>query len=181
MTPPSIQPLADACADFTSQWEGRIPWMYLDGPGNVTAGCGHKLDTPEEASTVFGCDVAAEFNAVKVSEPGHAAEWYETLTDSRLTDEQIKAILASDLQWFIGHSARMIGTWNTRPQPAQIACVDIAFNTGGLGGWPSLCKAVSAGDWATAARQSHRIETPAPGGVQTARNEATAALFSGLG
>ena len=175
--------LATACAAFTSQFEGKIPYLYLDPDGNVTGGCGHLFRTPQEVADISGCslqDATEAFDAVKVAEAGHEAHWYETLTDMRLTDDQITALLASDQQRSIGLCSRTIQTWDSLPQPAQIALADIAFNTGSLTGWPSLCMAVAAGNWAEAAIQCHRKEIPAPGGVQSERNIATAQLFSNI-
>ena len=182
-----MQPLADACAAFTSQWEGCIPHLYLDGPGNVTGLMGHLFRTAVEAATAFGVpleEIQADWQAVKTGQPGMgmAPGYYAARTKCRATEAQINAVAAADLAEHVAHCARWIDGWDTLPRPAQVAAVDIDFNVkGGVTSFPHFVTAVEDRDWATAATACHRIETPAPGGVQRARNEATAALFSGLG
>ena len=33
-------------------FEGRIPWLYLDGPGNVTGGVGHLFRSYADAAAL---------------------------------------------------------------------------------------------------------------------------------
>ena len=180
---PSDQTLLADCAAFTSQWEGCIPHLYLDGPGNVTGLMGHLFRTAVEAATAFGVTVEEmqpDWDAVMGSKPGMGPGYYAALTKCRATEAQINAVAAADLAEHVAHCARWIDGWDTLPRPAQVAAVDIDFNVkGGVTSFPHFVAAVEDRDWTAAATACHRKE--GPGGVQTARNEATAALFSGLG
>lgn len=162
--PYSPATLPAACAAFTGTQEGRISWMYLDGTGNVTVGCGHLLKNATDAAQVFGVDISViqpEFDRVAAMESGGTSVYYSTASTHRLFDDQIDALLASDLSRFIADCQRYINDFWSIPGPVQVAAVDLAFNTGSLSHWPKFCGEVNAGDWALAAAQSNRPQLPA--------------------
>jgi hypothetical protein len=77
--------------------EGRIPWMYLDTEGLVTAGVGECLRTADEASVFFGRDVRADYDRVAAMPKGMVASryWYAgcpTLTDAQLDARRDRSI-----------------------------------------------------------------------------------------
>jgi GH24 family phage-related lysozyme (muramidase) len=171
MTPKQApQPWVDVLPEF----EGCVPWMYLDGGGNVTCGVGCMLPSSESAVEVYDDPEAAnDWEYVSTLEPGYAADFYQSGTKCRLTQEQIDGQLADDQNAAtekLRDSAPDSTSW---PECVQDACRDIIFNTGNIDGFPSMLAAIRAGDWDTAADESHRKQVPDPGGIPQSRNDWT--------
>ena len=101
------------------------------------------------------------------------ASAYAGLTQCRMSDGGIEALVKADVQAFEAQLAATLPNWNSYPEPVQEALFDMAFNLGlgGLKKFPRMLEAVDAGDWNTAAAQSHRQ------GIGEARNQEIAALF----
>lgn len=159
------QPLESAALDG---FEGRIPHMYLDGPGNVTAGCGFLIPDPYSAVGLFG-DVRAsdEWGAVKHLEPGHPAAWYGTFTVCRLTESQIDAEKTRRLAAVRSELERLWAPYAALPPGPKDAVTDCGYNVGvskWLREFPKMVAALAAGDWQKAADESERL------GIQDARN-----------
>ena len=164
------------------QFEGCINYMYRCTGGEVTIGIGHALMTAASASNLsWNIDgapappgrVQSDHQAVAAAPVGQVAAAYQHLTQCRMADADVEALVAADVNTFEAQLRRVLPNWNSYPSPAQEALFDMAFNLGigGLFKFPTLLKAVNEGDWATAAGQCHRR------GIQDSRNQATAALF----
>jgi GH24 family phage-related lysozyme (muramidase) len=164
------------------KFEGSVPYMYLCTGGEVTVGVGHAIPNPVRASQltwqVGGAAPApaqpeADYRQVAAAQKGMLASAYAGLTQCRMSDGDIEALVAADVQAFETQLAATLPNWNSYPGPAQEALFDMAFNLGlgGLQKFPKLLAAIDAGDWATAAAQSHRQ------GIGDARNHEIAALF----
>jgi len=173
---------SDAVIARLKQFEGITNYMYRCTGGDVTVGIGHALLAPANASAltwqVNGAaaslgQVATDYHAVAAAPLGEVATAYQHLTQCRLADADVEALVAADIVAFEQKLEQALPDWHNYPEPAQEALFDMAFNLG-LGGllkFQMLLKAVNAGDWATAAAQCHRK------GISDARNQATAALF----
>lgn len=152
-------------------FEGRIPWMYLDGPGNVTCGCGFLLPDAYSAIGLYGNVGASDiWAAVKACEPGHPAEYYKSTSWLSLTDTEIDAELSRRIAATREELARkwpVSGTW---PQTVLDALIDMCYNLG-VSGWlhdfPLMVIALGKRDWPAAAAQCARK------GVQPERNHWT--------
>ena len=164
------------------QFEGCVPYMYLCTGGEVTIGMGHAIPTSADASqltweaggvTAAPAQAAADYESVAAAQKGMLASAYAGLTQCRMSDPDIEALVEADVQAFEAQLAAALPNWNSYPEPAQEALFDMAFNLGlgGLKKFPKMLAAIDAGDWATAAAQSHRQ------GIGESRNQAIAALF----
>ena len=163
-------------------FEGRVPYMYRCTGGKVTVGIGHAIEAPAEAlgltwsiagRLATGAEIQADYANVSAARTGLVAKAYAPLTQARMTDADIDALIARDVASFETSLAATLPNWNTYPAPAQAALFDMAFNLGlgGLRKFPHLLAAVDAGQWAAAAAQCHRQ------GIGDVRNQQTAALF----
>ena len=164
------------------RFEGRVPYMYRCTGGEVTIGVGHAILKPDNALDLTWSiggrpatpdEILADYARVNVAEKGHAAPFYEHLTQCRMANSDIDALLAADIATFEAQLALQLPNWNTYPEPAQEALFDMAFNLGlnGLKKFPSMLAAVDAGEWETAAAECHRK------GINDDRNQETAILF----
>lgn len=164
------------------QFEGVVPYMYRCTGGEVTIGAGHAIQAAADAGnlswSIGGAPAAPEqaqsdFAAVAAAPRGLVASGYESLTQCRMSADDIDALLASDVQLFESKLAAALPRWQAYPEPAQEALFDMGYNlgVGGLLKFHQLLAAVDAGQWTTAAAQCHRL------GIGDARNQATANLF----
>jgi hypothetical protein len=154
--------------------------MYLDGPGNVTAGVGHLIANAGVAAGLgfVGGDPAADWQAVKAASPGMKVAAYQSLTTSRLPDASMDALKQSDL----GRTQAALLAANPGcagwPVAVRIACLDMGFNLGVgkfhaqyFGPGCHFGPACGRGDWASAAVESARR------GIQQPRNDYIAGLI----
>jgi GH24 family phage-related lysozyme (muramidase) len=163
-------------------FEGRMPFMYLCTGGEVTIGIGHAILRAADAaalswsiggSAATADEIAADWERVAAAEKGRIALAYQGLTTCRMSNNDIEALIASDVELFTAQLARTLPNWSTYPEPAQEALFDMGFNLGigGLKRFPHMLAAVDAGQWEIAAAQCHRQ------GISDARNQQTADLF----
>ena len=175
MNPSNVMPRIE-------RFEGRVPYMYRCTGGEVTIGIGHAIlksdNAPELTWSIGGRpatsdEILADYASVNAAEKGHAAPSYEHLTQCRMANSDIDALLAADIASFEAQLAAELPNWNTYPEPAQEALFDMAFNLGlnGLKKFPSMLAAVDAGQWEAAASECHRK------GINEDRNQQTASLF----
>ena len=169
--------LPQACADFTAQWEGDELWPYLDGAGNVTAGIGDLLKDIPALAKAIGCDLDAAttaWTAVKAMRPGMLPNAYRDATTLRLTVAVSQEEFIQSMPFYVKEAVSHISDFWTLDGNAQVGAVDVFYNAGYF---RHMCDALSSRDCAMAAIQCHRLETPAAGGIQPARNAATKALI----
>jgi GH24 family phage-related lysozyme (muramidase) len=165
------------------KFEGRVPHMYRCTGGKVTIGIGHAIETPAEAVLLTwsidgrpatAAEIQADYARVAAAQLDLLAKAYAGLSQCRMSDPDIDALIAADVTRFTASLAARLPNWSTYPVPAQAALFDMAFNLGldGLmGGFPHLLAAVDAGQWNVAADQCHRR------GIGESRNQETAAMF----
>jgi len=164
------------------KFEGSVPYMYLCTGGEVTVGVGHAIPNPAKASQLSWqvggaapapAQASADFEQVAAAQKGMLASAYAGLTQCRMSDGGIEALVEADVLAFEARLATTLPNWNSYPEPVQEALFDMAFNLGlgGLKKFPTMLAAIDAGDWNTAAAQSHRQ------GIGEARNQEIAALL----
>ncbi len=164
------------------RFEGSSPFMYKCTGGEVTVGVGHAMESAGAAAALTwqvggapaGTDaVTADYEAVSAAPKGMVAGAYASLTRCRMGDADIEALVEADVVSFEAQLRRTLPRWDSYPETVQEALFDMAFNLGlgGLMKFPTMLKAVDAGDWATAAAQCHRL------GISDERNQETANLF----
>jgi GH24 family phage-related lysozyme (muramidase) len=167
------------------QWEGVIPWMYLDQKGLVTVGVGNYLPNVAVALALpFRIDerpaspteIAADYARVSRMKADLGAHSYKSFTSVVLRDDDSQALLLRRLGMeFLPGLERLFPGFETFPNPVQAALVDMAYTLGldGLArGFPSLCKYVRARKWVGAAAECHRAHP-----CREARNAWTRARF----
>jgi GH24 family phage-related lysozyme (muramidase) len=164
------------------KFEGCVSYMYVCTGGEVTIGVGHAIPNSAEASKLTWeiggaaatpAQASADFERVAAAQKGMLASAYAGLTQCRMSDGGIQALVEADVLAFEARLAATLPNWNSYPGPAQEALFDMVFNLGlgGLKKFPTMLAAIDAGDWNTAAAQSHRQ------GIGEARNQEIAALF----
>jgi GH24 family phage-related lysozyme (muramidase) len=165
------------------EFEGSIPWMYLDTVGKVTVGVGLMLPDAAAAAHLpfrFGDrnateeEIASEFARVDALPMGRPALYYRRKDAPELDKPAIDSLLRTVLTGFEGELRTSLSGYDGYPDGVKMALLDMAYNLGPAGllhGYPKLLRAVQAGAWpqAAAARFRH--------GPGAARNEWTRAMF----
>ncbi len=184
---------------FSAQFEGRVPYMYLDVRGLVTVGVGNLVDPITEAqalpfrfknnpgiaapgSPATPSQIAAEWQTLK-NNPSLATRGFkacEPITQLELSDDAIDSLILDRLtknegflkrqQWFQGFD-----TW---PADAQLGLLSMAWAMGpaGPGGFPNFRAACQRLDFNSAAAECRMNEAGNPG--LAPRNNANVTLFS---
>ena len=167
------------------EFEGSIPWMYLDTVGKVTVGVGLMLPDAEAATHLaFKLDgraateseVEAEFARVDRMPMGRPALFYRSKGGPELDKMTIDTLLRSVLVGFEGELRKHLKGYDAFPDSVKMALLDMAYNLGPIGllhGYPRLLQAVEHGDWAQAAGACMRR------GPGAARNEWTRQMLLG--
>jgi hypothetical protein len=177
MTPPYIL----AYMPRNDEFEGKVPWFYLDtgNPANVTVGNGFMVPTPIAACALPMClpdgvtpatapQITSAYTQVKAMPPGHPAAFYAYVGALVMPEAEMDRMLLSKLLALDGQlSAHFIGWDDHLPDSVKMACLDQGWNLGFHGfidGYPKECAAIERGDLATAAAECHR------NGISDARN-----------
>jgi GH24 family phage-related lysozyme (muramidase) len=145
------------------EFEGSVPWMYRDTVGKVTVGVGLMLPDINAAqalpflagaSPATPDQIAAEFTRVDSLPLGRLSSFYKSPSSVELAEQTIDAKLLSVLQGFEADLRTEFPHYDTIPDPAKLALLDMIYNLGPGGlfeGFPHLVAAVQAGAWAEAA------------------------------
>lgn len=158
--------------------EGVVSHLYLDTVGKVTVGVGNLLPTVADAQRLAfvgrgtlrpatAAEIAADYAAVQRQPRGLRASAYLAHTSLDLPHAAIDTLLQTRIEAFRRELGTKFPKFAEYPLTVQFALLDMAFNLGTHGlvsKFPSFTRAVLAGDWATAARESHRPQ------VQATRN-----------
>jgi GH24 family phage-related lysozyme (muramidase) len=176
------------------EFEGSVPYMYLDTAGNVTVGVGNLLpdsaaarklpfewppdpsaEPPVAAARPATADeIQADFDTVSKQPPGRGLHYYQQVTRLRLPEAAIDAVLESRVAEFSASLTASFPDFTLYPEGVCAALFDMAFNLGLhklTSGFPTFTNAVRARDWTTAARECRR------GGIGERRNVWTRAQF----
>lgn len=165
-------------------FEGTVLWMYLDSVGKVTILTGLMLPSAIPAVGLpfrVGArlatenEVIADFNRVKVMAPGKLPAFYKSPTSPTLTDADADANLQEKVNNFETYLRNDLKGYDTYPDAAKIALIDMAYNLGPVGlltKYPHLIAAVKVHNWPLCAAQCHR------NGPNQERNDWTARMFA---
>ena len=159
-----------------TEFEGSVPWMYLDTVGRVTVGVGAMLgDVLAAVQLPFLLagkrasqeEIAAEFARVGAMRRGMLPSAYRLDGGLELTAETIGERLRDTLAGFEQELERHLPCYAGLPDAAKLALLDMSFNLGPSGlllEYPRLLAAVAAGRWTDAAGECLR------GGISAKRN-----------
>jgi IPT/TIG domain-containing protein len=184
-----------AFLSFSTRFEGRMPYMYLDVRGLVTIGVGNLIDPVDLAlplpfmqkadlAAATQDEIRVDWQTVKGRQDLAMAHDYlqqfDALTALKLTDESIDQIVLGKLD---SNEATLSNTpefadLDTWPVDAQLGLFSMAWAAGSGfgGGFLRFRAACAAKDWNTAATESNMDDTHNPG--LRPRNEANRILFS---
>jgi len=187
--------VAQAFLQFSTQFEGKVPYMYVDVKDLVTVGVGNLIDPIELAQNqpfVFKTDqttpatpddIATDWNTVKntpgLPQQGHLAA--KPLTKLMLTDDAIGQLVAQKAQaneGILKQTPEFAGYENW-PADAQLGILSMAWAMGPAfaqnGHWPTFRAAVAGLDWNAASDACRMNDDGNPG--LTPRNIADRVLF----
>ena len=159
--------------------EGMIPHIYLDTRGYMTVGVGYMIGKPASPhakayllpwrSRSTGAlekdpdTISKEFKRFAGLPFGDkiGAASFAKIATIELDEKTVKTLLQDDINGFVAELRRKFPLYDTYPEPAQLALLDMAYNLGSAGffkSFPTLVTAVLAPtpDWATAAKECHR-------------------------
>ncbi len=169
--------------DQLKQFEGCVPWMYLDTVGKVTVGVGTMLPGPPAAAAlpfqIAGVatsaeQIVAEFHRVAAMPAGRLPAFYHQGNSPQLAMNSIEDQLRSVLAAFEADLRQHLPHFDALPDRAKLALLDMAYNLGVMGlvhGYPRLLAAVAAGNWTAAAAECLRH------GISSERNAWTRLEF----
>ncbi len=168
-------------------FEGSVPWMYLDTAGKVTVGVGlmlvnevaaHALPFTTGDRPAKLDEIAREFARVSGMRPGQIAKFYFSKQGLQLSDDAIDAKLRDTVQGFEGYLRSHLHGYEELPDAAKLALLDMIYNLGPgrlFAEYPRLIAAVERADWKAAAASSLRR------GPSAARNAWTRQQFLAAG
>ena len=180
-----------AFVDFTTKFEGEVPWMYLDVLGLVTIGIGNLIDPiqtamnlpfiREDGSPADRAEIAAEWLRIKnhptAARQGHRAT--EHVAKLRLLDDGVYSLVQGKLHQHDVYLRGRFPDFADWPADAQLATHSMAWACGPAFAFPLLATALRDGDFTTAASECHIAEFHA--GVFNAgivpRNKANGILY----
>lgn len=159
--------------------------MYLDTTGNVTIGIGNMLPSKDASQALPFVnrttknaakkeEIAKDFDEVAKQKSGHPAKSYIKYTALDLPDVEINKLFQARIAEFVKLLRKHYPKYDSYPDAAQLALLDMAFNLGASGlkkDWPKLNKNIDDLDWAAAAGNCNRPD------VQVTRNSAVKELF----
>jgi GH24 family phage-related lysozyme (muramidase) len=182
---------AEAFLPFTTRYEGRVRWMYVDVKGLVTVGVGNLIDPKPAAlglpfvsrhtgEAVRPDRIGEEWDRLKadaadLGRRGHRA--CEAITDLRLPDDAIDELVWARVTTNEAVLTRSFADFALYPADAQLGLHSMAWALGAAFAprWPRFSAAVRALDFATAADECRMREVGNPGVVP--RNDANQQLF----
>lgn len=165
------QAVADSYTNFTTKFEGKLPFMYLDRLGLVTTGIGNLIDPIGAAlglpwkhpngSRASASEIRDAWNTVKshqeMNEMGGGA--FGGLTSIRLSNDDIKALVNSKLSENERSLKSQFPGYDHWPADAQMAILSMAWAQGPNFShkFPKFTRAVNQllPDFVTAATESH--------------------------
>jgi GH24 family phage-related lysozyme (muramidase) len=158
------------------QWEGSVSHMYKDTRGYVTVGIGFMIPSAASAKAygfvkrddnkaATAPEKEEEWKKINALPKGRKASAYKDSTTLDLPDGEIKKHLTEKINKFVSGIKGVYPDFDKYPDELKLALLDIAYNTGGVKGFPKMKAAIQAGKWEEAAKESHRS------GPSAARNK----------
>jgi GH24 family phage-related lysozyme (muramidase) len=184
------QSVADKFIEFSTRFEGRVNWMYLDVRGLVTVGIGNLIDPVYLAQTLpfrhvgsneraTVAEISLEWHRIKtmqsLAREGHvAAGKYATL---HLPNADVDALVREKMVQFEIHLRHHFDGWDRYPADAQLGILSMAWAMGPdfPRKFPAFTRACRIGDWTQASAQCLMRTTGNPGLIP--RNKANRDAF----
>jgi GH24 family phage-related lysozyme (muramidase) len=179
------QSVADAFPSFSRQYEGYTTWPYLDVKGLVTVGVGNLIDPMQEAidlpwqvdgQPATDDQIRAGWIAVKGSQAGMVAAWYQSRSGLRLTDAAVDELVRSRAAQMDAVLARRFPSWASLCADAQLGTMSLAWACGPMFTFPRFEAALDRGDFTTCAFECQMGGTAANPGI-IPRNNVNRGLF----
>ena len=165
-------------------FEGSVPWMYLDTRGLVTVGVGQMLPDAASAQSLAFVDssgqpatpdaILADFKRVSGLAPAHSPGFYRVPTSLVLPPDAIDTLLMNRVTDFDSQLSARFPAYASFPDPAKLGLLDMIYNLGAaklFGSFPHFMSCVDNQDWLGAAASCHRV------GPSQARNDWTKQQF----
>src|SRR5215475_2926641 len=181
--PGDLNYLDDSLTNLT-EFEGVVPWMYLDTKGLVTVGVGQMLPDAASAQSLAFTDpsgqpatqdaIQSDYDRVSALAPGKCPGFYHTSTSLVLPDPAIDMLLMKRVTDFDDQLRERFQAYASFPDPAKLGLLDMIYNLGRDGlfqHFPHFMAAVDKQDWLAAAANCHRV------GPSQARNDWTRQQF----
>lgn len=182
------------------EWEGNIPWLYLDNARtpNATTGQGYLVSSRQaslmlpwlhaDGTPAGPSDITEDWLRVTALPGGKVSGYYQSPTGLLLSQDSINAMTSSKVEALVGPLHELYPAFDSFPLSAQTAIGDMGYGLGvgrpaigdeeatGLHDYMHFNMAVNSNppDWKTAAQESGRNTWMASFKL---RNEWTAQLF----
>jgi GH24 family phage-related lysozyme (muramidase) len=137
---------ADDYFPFAREFEGDIPWLYLDTVGDVAIGIGHMIPDANAMSVVplaaadgtsaSDSEKRAAYLKVKAAQDkvGQAASVFQSLSPLRLAKGGDQALFQGNFDELFAEAQKLFqnvaGGFAAWPKEAQLATFDMAYNLG---------------------------------------------------
>ena len=167
-----------------TDFEGEIPWFYLDSVGNVTVGVGCMIPTVEQAQALRMLDangglarpeeIEFDYARVKLMKPNCGPNFYRNSASLTLSEDQVMQLLYARLEEADASLEKVFLAIDEYPQAARLGLLDMIYNLGRtkmVSEYLKFSVAVMQRDWAKAALQCYR------NGINQERNDWTKAQF----
>ena len=177
---------------FSTRFEGRLNFMYLDIKGLVTTGIGNLIDPfslaqnlpwqsksdPGRAATPD--EIAAEWNFVKSDPEGRSRRGggtFAAVTTLELSDSAVDDLVRKKLASMenVLANRQEFASFQSWPADAQLGLLSMAWAMGPAFRFPNFQAACARQDFRTAADQCHMADENNPG--LRPRNAANKQLF----
>ena len=165
-------------------FEGSIPWMYLDTKGLVTVGVGQMLPDAASAQSLTFVDssgqpatpdtIRADFERVSGLAPAHSPGFYRVPASLVLPPDAVDTLLMNRVTNFDSQLSGRFPAYAGFPDPAKLGLLDMIYNLGAaklFGTFHHFMSCVDNQDWLGAADNCHRM------GPSQARNDWTKLQF----
>ena len=177
-------PYIDDSVANLKNFEGSVPWMYLDTKGLVTVGVGQMLRDSASAQSLAFVDssgqpatpdaILADFGRVSGLDPAHSPGFYRVPASLALPPDAIDTLLMNRVTDFDSQLSGRFPAYPSFPDPAKLGLLDMIYNLGGaklFGTFHHFMSCVDNQDWQGAADNCHRM------GPSQARNDWTKRRF----
>jgi GH24 family phage-related lysozyme (muramidase) len=188
----TVPAIITAVEPYTRQFEGEVPYFYLDTVGRVTGGVGSMfpnaqaaihipwLTSANQPATV--AQIVNDFNRVAAMPKGMVAKHYFSPNGLHITQATMDSLL---INFMIVEDANLThyykDAYTLAPDPAREAVLDMGYNlgVGGLLKWNHLHNAINAGDYNACAADCLRQGVPARNAWTVKQFQLAAAIKAG--
>jgi len=166
-----------------TEYEGRVPFIYLDSVGLPTIGEGHliaklsdalevkfinesgRVATADEIKEDYMSVLSAGKKLSDIDAKNMGYKYYKRYTKLTVQDVEIDRLTKGHIASFERKLKAQYPQFGGFPDNVKYALFDMIFNLGPSGlknKFPKFNKAIKENDWATAADESHRTKIQEP-------------------